>query len=184
MSDQEIKKEHEPHPANTAETPKPASAQAEVMPSLEEMLREAERKAQEHYDAWMYAKAETENVRRRAAEEVEKARKFAVEAFARELLPVKDALEMALATENATLESLRQGVELTLKQLNSVFAKFHIQEVNPAGERFNPNLHEAMAMVETGIEPNTVAQVMQKGYQLHDRLLRPALVAVEKSKEA
>ncbi|MEO1767912.1 nucleotide exchange factor GrpE [Thiobacter sp. AK1] len=155
----------------------------EVMPSLEELLREAERKAQEHYDAWMYAKAETENVRRRSVEEVEKARKFAIESFARELLPVKDALEMALAVENATLESLRQGVELTLKQLTSVFDKFHIQEVNPAGEKFDPNLHDAMAMVESEQEPNTVTQVMQKGYQLHERLLRPALVTVAKAKQ-
>jgi molecular chaperone GrpE len=181
MSNQEIKPETEA--SETPQAPEGHHGTPEVMPSLEEMLREAERKAQEHYDAWMYAKAETENVRRRSAEEIERARKFAIEGFARELLPVKDALEMALATENATLESLRQGVELTLKQLNAVFAKFHIQEVNPAGERFDPNLHEAMAMVQTGGEPNTVAQVMQKGYQLHDRLLRPALVAVEKPRE-
>jgi molecular chaperone GrpE len=156
----------------------------EVMPSLEELLREAERKAQEHYDAWMYAKAETENIRRRSAEEIEKARKFAIEAFARELLPVKDALEMALSVDNATVENLRQGVELTLKQLAGVFEKFHIREIAPAGEKFDPNLHQAIATVESEAEPNTVAQVMQKGYQLHERLLRPALVSVAKAKSS
>jgi len=156
----------------------------EIMPSLEELLREAERKAQEHYDAWMYAKAETENVRRRSAEEIEKARKFAIEAFARELLPVKDALEMALAVDNATVENLRQGVELTLKQLAAVFEKFHIREIAPEGEKFDPNFHQAIATVESEAEPNTVAQVMQKGYQLHERLLRPALVSVAKAKSS
>lgn len=184
MSDQETTPLAEAAPSSPGVAEPEAGQATEVMPSLEEMLREAERKAQEHYDAWMYAKAETENVRRRSAEELERARKYAVEAFARELLPVKDALEMALAVENATPESLRQGVELTLKQLNAVFEKFRIQEVNPQGEKFDPNLHQAMAMVESDAEPNTVTQVMQKGYQLHDRLLRPAMVAVAKPKPA
>jgi len=157
--------------------------QPEVMPSLEEMLQEAERKAQEHYDAWMYAKAETDNVRRRGHEEADKARKFAVEGFSSELLAVKDALEMALAVENATLESLKSGVELTLKQLNNVFEKFKIEEINPAGQKFDPHKHQAMAMVEADAEPNTVVMVMQKGYQLHERVLRPAMVSVAKAKE-
>lgn len=165
------------------QNPAPATEQAEVMPSLEEMLQAAELKAQEHYDAWMYAKAETENIRRRGHQEADNARKFAVEGFSGELLAVKDALEAALAIENASLESLKSGVELTLKQLETVFGKFQIQEVNPMGEKFDPHQHQAMTMVEADAEPNTVVLVMQKGYALHGRILRPALVSVSKAKE-
>jgi molecular chaperone GrpE len=161
-----------------------ATPETEVMPSLEEMLQAAELKAQEHYDAWMYAKAETENIRRRGFEEADKARKFAVEGFSGELLAVKDVLEAMLAVESANLESLRSGVDLTLKQLNSVFTKFNIQEINPLGEKFDPHKHQAMTMVEAGAEPNTVVMVMQKGYSLNDRILRPALVSVAKAKDA
>ena len=169
-------------PSNNPETE--TTATPEVMPSLEEMLQEAERKAQEHYDAWMYAKAESENIRRRGHEEADKARKFAVEGFSSELLAVKDSLEMALAVENASTESLKSGVELTLKQLASVFEKFKIEEINPAGQKFDPHKHQAMAMVEADAEPNTVVMVMQKGYQLHERVLRPAMVSVSKSKDS
>ncbi len=178
MSNQEIS----PNPETA--TPQTEAPAPETMPSLEEMLKEAERKAQEHYDAWMYAKAETENIRRRGHEEADKARKFAVESFSAELLAVKDALEMALAVENASLDSLKSGVELTLKQLSNVFEKFKIQEINPVGEKFDPHKHQAMAMVEADAEPNTVVQVMQKGYQLHDRVLRPAMVSVAKPKQS
>ena len=160
-----------------------AAPQAEVMPSLEELLKEAELKAQEHYDAWMYAKAETENIRRRGHQEAESARKFAVEGFSGELLAVKDALEATLATD-ASLDTLKSGVELTLKQLATVFGKFQIQEINPVGEKFDPHQHQAMAMVEADAEPNTVVMVMQKGYALHGRVLRPALVSVAKAKDA
>ena len=161
-----------------------SSPSAEVMPSLEESLKVAELKAQEHYDAWMYAKAETENIRRRGYQDVESARKFAVEGFSSELLAVKDALEATLASENASLESLKSGAELTLRQLASVFGKFQIQEINPLGEKFDPHQHQAMAMVEAQAEPNTVVMVMQKGYALHGRVLRPALVSVAKPKDA
>jgi molecular chaperone GrpE len=154
----------------------------EVMPGLEEMLKEAERKAQEHYDAWMYAKAESENIRRRALEDIDKARKFALEKFSSELLAVKDSLEAALNVESATIESYKSGVELTLKQLSSVFEKFNVAEVHPAGEKFDPHKHQAISMVEAEAEPNTVVQVLQKGYTLHDRVLRPALVMVAKPK--
>ena len=157
-----------------------AAPQVEVMPSLEELLKEAELKAQEHYDAWMYAKAETENIRRRGHQEAESARKFAIEGFSGELLAVKDALEATLATD-ASLETLKSGVELTLKQLAMVFGKFQIQEINPMGEKFDPHQHQAMAMVEADAEPNTVVMVMQKGYVLHGRVLRPALVSVAKA---
>jgi molecular chaperone GrpE len=152
----------------------------ESTPNLEEMLQLAERKAQEHYDAWMYAKAESENIRRRAQEDTEKARKFALEKFSSELLAVKDSLEAALSVEGGTLESYKSGVELTLKQLVSVFEKFNVTEMNPAGEKFDPHKHQAISMVEVEAEPNTVVQVLQKGYTLHDRVLRPALVMVAK----
>jgi molecular chaperone GrpE len=177
MSNQEINASPKTDNPIQPEAPAPAT---ETMPSMEEMLKEAERKAQEHYDAWMYAKAETENIRRRGYEEAEKSRKFAVENFSSELLAVKDALEMALAVQGATIDSLKSGVELTLRQLNSVFEKFKIEEINPVGEKFDPHRHQAMAMVQAEAEPNTVVQVMQKGYQLHERVLRPAMVSVAK----
>ena len=161
-----------------------AAPQAEIMPSPEELLQAAELKAQEHYDAWMYAKAETENIRRRGHQEAESARKYAIEGFSGELLAVKDALEATLATDKASLETLKSGVELTLKQLATVFGKFQIQEINPIGEKFDPHQHQAMAMVEADAEPNTVMMVMQKGYALHGRVLRPALVSVAKAKDA
>lgn len=172
------KKEQNPQP----EQEQQAESQVEVMPSLEEMLKEAERKAQEHYDAWMYAKAESENIRRRAHEDTEKARKFALEKFSSELLSVKDSLDAALAVESATVESYKSGVELTQKQLGSVFEKFNIVELNPIGEKFDPHKHQAISMVEADAEPNTVVQVLQKGYTLHERVLRPALVMVAKAK--
>ncbi|MDO9102820.1 MAG: nucleotide exchange factor GrpE [Candidatus Nitrotoga sp.] len=155
----------------------------EVMPSIEEMLQQAERKAQEHYDAWMYAKAEGENIRRRAQEDVSKAKKLAVEHFSNEMLMVKDSLEAGLAVEIATVESFKSGMELTLKQLAAVFTKFNIKEINPLGEKFDAHKHQAISMVDSEQEANTVVSVMQKGYQLHDRVLRPALVMVAKAKE-
>ena len=156
--------------------------EVEVMPSLEELLQEAERKAQEHYDAWMYAKAEAENIRRRAHDDIDKARKFALEKFSSELLAVKDSMEAALAVETATVEDYKSGVELTLKQLTGVFEKFNLAEVHPVGEKFDPHKHQAISLVEAEAEPNTVVQVLQKGYLLHDRVLRPALVMVAKAK--
>lgn len=169
-------------PANTA-APEAQSGAQDNMPSLEELLRQSELKAAEHHDAWLRAKAETENVRRRGAEEADKARKFAVEKFAADLLAVKDSLEAALATgDNASLESVKEGVELTLKQLNSIFTNNNIQEVNPLGEKFDPNSQQAISMVEGGGEANTVANVLQKGYLLNDRVLRPAMVMVFKGK--
>jgi len=162
----------------------PASAEhtPEVMPSLEEMLKEAERKSQEHYDAWMYAKAEGENIRRRAIEDVSKAQKFAVERFSNEMLAVKDSLEAGLAVETATVESFKSGMELTLKQLSSVFEKFNISEINPVGEKLDPHKHQAISMVDSDQPANTVVTVMQKGYALNERILRPAMVMVAKAK--
>lgn len=174
--------EQEQQPQPEQPTEGTVSHQTETMPSLEELLKEAERKAQEHYDAWMYAKAETENVRRRAHEEVDKARKFALEKFSAELLAVKDSLEAALAVETDDVTSYKNGVELTHRQLVSVFEKFSIAEIHPLGEKFDPHKHQAISMVESDAEPNTVVQVLQKGYTLHDRVLRPALVTVSQPK--
>lgn len=155
----------------------------EVMPSMEEMLKEAERKAQEHYDAWMYAKAEGENIRRRAAEDVSKAQKFAVERFSGEMLAVMDSLQAGLAVQTENVESFKSGMELTLKQLSSVFEKFNIKEINPVGEKLDPHQHQAIGMIDSDQPANTVVSVMQKGYTLNDRVLRPALVMVSKGKE-
>lgn len=170
-------------PQSEQATPTEETLNPEVMPSIEEMLQQAERKSQEHYDAWMYAKAESENIRRRAQEDVSKARKLAVEHFSNEMLMVKDSLEAGLAVETATVESFKNGMELTLKQLAAVFAKFNIAEINPLGEKFDAHWHQAISMVDSEQEANTVVSVMQKGYQLHDRVLRPALVMVAKAKE-
>ncbi len=148
------------------------------MPGLEHRLRETELKSAEHYDAWLRAKAETENIRRRSAEEVIKASKFAIEKFAAELLPVKDSLEQTLAVEVPTLESIREGVELTLRNLVRAFEKGNVTEMNPLGEKFDPNLHQAMSMMPGEQPANTVIQVFQKGYLLEGRVIRPALVAV------
>ena len=159
------------------------AAQAEIMPSMEESLRQAELKAQEHYDAWMYAKAEGENIRRRAQEDISKAQKFAVERFSNELLAVMDSLQAGLSVQTENVESFKSGMELTLKQLTGAFEKFSIKEINPVGEKFDAHKHQAIGMLESEQEPNTVVSVMQKGYTLHDRVLRPALVMVAKAKE-
>ncbi|MHB1084240.1 MAG: nucleotide exchange factor GrpE [Thiobacillus sp.] len=158
-------------------------ASKDTMPSLEETLREAELKAEEHHDAWLRAKAETENMRRRAAEDVDKARKFAVENFASELLAVKDSLEAALSVESPSVENMKDGVDLTLKQLVSAFGRFNLHDINPMGEKFDPHQHQAIQMVESDQPANTVVTVLQKGYRLHERTLRPALVMVAKGKE-
>jgi molecular chaperone GrpE len=154
----------------------------EAMPSAEELLKAAELKSQEHYDAWMYAKAEGENIRRRAQEDIDKARKFALEKFSGELLAVKDSLEAALIVENATIDSFKSGMELTLKQFVSVLEKFNVKEINPVGDKFDPHQHQAISSIESpDAEPNTVINVLQKGYTLNERVLRPALVVVSKS---
>lgn len=171
-------------PAGTTAETADTKAAPEVMPSTEELLRQAELAAQEHHDAWLRAKAETENIRKRAVTDVANAHKYAVENFATELLAVKDSLEAALAVETATVESLKNGVELTLKQLAAAFEKFKLAELNPAGEKFDPHRHQAISMVPADAPPNTVVQVLQKGYALHDRVIRPALVTVAKAPDA
>ena len=153
-------------------------------PSFEEQLQLTEQKAQEHLESWLRAKAETENLRKRAQADIASAHKYGVENLAQALLPVRDSLEAALAIENITLESLKSGVELTLKQLNSVFDRANLREINPVNEKFDPHRHQAMTTVEHPGEPNQVVEVMQKGYLLHERVVRPALVTVSKAKSA
>lgn len=150
----------------------------------EERIAELQAQIAEQQAAVLYAKAEGENIRRRALEDIDKARKFALEKFAGELLAVKDSMDAALNVDNATVESYKDGVELTAKQLLSVFEKFNIAEINPLNEKFDPNKHQAISAVEADAEPNTVVQVLQKGYTLNDRVLRPALVMVAKAKTA
>lgn len=132
----------------------------------------------------LYAKAEAENIRRRSYEEADKTRKFAIEGFSQELLSVKDSLEASLGSDNVDNKILIDGVELTLKQLSAVFEKFNIVEINPIGEKFDPNEHQAMSMVESKEqESNTVLSVLQKGYKLNDRVIRPAMVSVVKNND-
>jgi len=154
----------------------------EAPPSLEQQLKDAEIRAAEHHDAWLRARAETENVRKRAQTDIANAHKYAIDNFSTQLLAVMDSLDAALATENSTLENMQDGVELTRKQLLAVFEKFNIHTIDPQGEKFDPHQHEAMCAVESDLPANTVMQVMQKGYVLHDRVIRPAMVAVSKAK--
>ncbi len=162
----------------------PADPATETMPSIDELLKIAELKAAEHHDAWLRAKAETENVRRRAQEDIAKAGKFASERFATEMLAVKDSLEAALANENQGADALKAGVELTLKQVAAAFEKSNLAEINPLNEKFDPHRHQAISQVEAEGEPNRVINVLQKGYALHDRIIRPALVVVSKAQGA
>jgi len=153
-------------------------------PSLEEAVSQLQEDLVAARDLALRAQAEAQNVQRRAQQDVEKARKFALEQFAKELLPVADNLERALqaAGEDEATRSIAEGVDLTLKSFLDALAKFHIRQVDPQGEPFDPNLHQAMTMVENPeVEPNTVIGVMMKGYTLHDRLLRPAMVMVSKA---
>ena len=170
---------------NDSQTPENQAAEPqapEVMPSMEEMLKKAELNAQEHHDAWLRAKADAENIRRRAQEDVSKAQKFAVERFSNEMLAVMDSLQAALAVENSTIENFKSGMELTQKQLTNVFEKFNITEINPVGEKLDPHKHQAISMIDSDQAANTVVSVMQKGYTLNERVLRPALVMVSKGK--
>ena len=159
----------------------PASAEDKT---LDRLLAEAQARIDEQRDAWMRALAETENVRKRAQADVAAAHKFAVERFAEGLLPVMDSLEAALAATEGAPQALRDGVELTLRQLKAAFQKASLAEIAPAvGEKFDPHRHQAMAAVESAGEPNTVVAVMLKGYRLYDRIVRPALVTVAKALE-
>jgi molecular chaperone GrpE len=147
---------------------------------LESKLAAATTEAERMRDEWLRAKAETENVRRRGQDDVAKAHRFGLDSFSSALLPVKDSLDAALTVENTSIESFKTGVELTARQLEAVFEKFGIRPVGAPGEKFDPHRHQAIGQVEADQEPNTVASVLQKGYLLNDRVLRPALVMVAK----
>jgi molecular chaperone GrpE len=167
-----------------------AAAQNQVEPDVvtepgvsAETLTQLEAKVLELQDAFMRAKAEGENIRRRAQEDISKAHKFAIESFAESLVPVKDSLEMGLRVETQTVESIKEGVEMTLKQLNSAFEKNRLLEINPQlGDKLDPAKHQAVSMVPAEQESNTIVDVLQKGYTIADRLLRPALVTVAQAK--
>ena len=159
-------------PANEAEAASANAAETRIA-ELEAALEEAKANV-------LYIKADGENIRRRAMDDIDKARKFALEKFSNELLAVKDSLDAALLIEATDVRSYKDGVKLTANQLASVFDKFNIAEINPVGEKFDPNKHQAISMQENSGEPNTVFNVLQKGYTLNDRVLRPALVMVAK----
>ena len=159
-----------------------AAANAAATSQAEARLQELEAKHSELSDAFLRAKAEAENARRRADEEIAKARKYAVEGFADSLLPVKDSLEAALAIPDAKPEQMLEGVHATLRQLVSALERNKVVEINPsAGTKFDPHQHQAISVVPAAQEPNTVVAVLQKGYSIADRVLRPALVTVAAS---
>ncbi|SEO39709.1 molecular chaperone GrpE [Duganella sp. CF517] len=179
MQDQE--NQAVPNPEAAAEPAAPSTP--DQQPSLEEQLASTEARLAEMHDAFMRAKADSENIRRRAQEDVAKAHKFAVESFAEAMVPVKDSLEMALKVESPSIESLKEGVEMTLKQLTAAFEKNRLLEIQPAqGDKLDPNKHQAVAVVPADQEANTVVSVLQKGYMIADRLLRPAIVTAAQAK--
>jgi len=164
-----------------ANTPPEAIGSASVL-DVEAELQAALAKASEHYELYLRAVAETENTRRRAQEDISKAHKYGIESFAEALVPVADSLEKALETANATPEAMREGIELTLKQLRAAFDRGRLAEINPVGQKFDPHHHQAISMVPAELAgdtpPNHVVTVLQKGYLINDRVLRPALVTV------
>jgi molecular chaperone GrpE len=145
-------------------------------------LAEAQAKVAELQESFLRAKAETENVRRRAQDDVAKAHKFAIEGFAEHLLPVIDSLEAAVGDKSDDIAKIREGVELTLRQLQSALEKGRVNVIDPVGAKFDPHQHQAISMVPAEQEPNTVVSVLQKGYTIADRVLRPALVTVAQPK--
>lgn len=166
-------------PEKAPETPvQPASQPSEA----ELRLAAAEGEVARLSDEFLRAKAEAENARRRAIEDVARAHRFGIESFASSLLAVRDSLEAALAVEAPTIESLREGVGITHRQLTAAFEKASLAEIAPLGEKFDPHRHQALSQVESDQAPNTVVTVLQKGYLLHDRVIRPALVMVAREK--
>jgi molecular chaperone GrpE len=167
------------------EVPSSTAASSEVAPGAQKALTPAQRiedleaRLASMSDAYLRAKAETENIRRRSEEEAGKARKFAIEGFAESLLPVKDSLEAALALPNASPEQMLEGVQATLRQLGQALERNKVLPIEPpAGTRFDPHQHQAISVVPSEQEANTVVTVLQKGYLIAERVLRPALVTV------
>jgi molecular chaperone GrpE len=171
----------DPAAAGESARPAPSLASASVT-DVEAELQAALAKAGENYDLYLRAVAEAENARRRAQDDVAKAHKYGIESFAEALVPVVDSLEKALETQGVTPEAMREGIELTLKQLRAAFDKGRLAEINPVGQKFDPHLHQAISMVPAeqagGATPNHVVAVLQKGWKIADRVLRPALVTV------
>ena len=183
MSNEEIEKstaESEPVETSpeTAESAQPAESEADVVKQLED----ARNKADEHWNELLRARADLENMRRRHSRDLENAHKHALDKFVTEPLPICDSLEFGLnaaKNEDAKLETVRDGMEMTLKMFMSSIGKFGLEQLNPEGEAFDPDLHQAMAMQPAeGVEANQVLNVMQKGYRFNGRLLRPAMVVV------
>jgi len=153
--------------------------EAEALPKLQAEFAVLQAKSSELADQFLRAKAEAENARRRAEDEISKARKFAVESFAESLLPVADSLEAGLIIKDATAEQIREGAQATLRQLVAALERNKVIAINPsAGTKFDPHQHQAISMVPAEQEANTVVSVLQKGYSIADRVLRPALVTV------
>ncbi|MCG6934257.1 MAG: nucleotide exchange factor GrpE [Proteobacteria bacterium] len=179
MSKQKVSPDHPDENINSIETENLS------VEELQQKLAEAEARAGEYWEKLLRTKAEQENLQRRHDREVENAHKYALERFAQELLPVIDSLEMgveAANSEGVTVEKLREGTVLTLKMLLAAMEKFGIAAIHPQGEPFNPELHQAMSLLESPEHaPNTVMNVMQKGYTLNTRLIRPAMVVVSKA---
>ena len=164
--------------ASNVETPALASA---TVVDVEQELQKALVKANENYDLYLRAVADAENTRRRAQDDISKAHKYAIESFAEGLVPVMDSLEKALEAQNATPEAMREGIEITMRQLQTAFEKGRLSEINPAGQKFDPHHHQAISTVPAqacGVAPNHVVTVLQKGWRIADRVLRPALVTV------
>ena len=172
-----------PNPFNDASPEEVEAAMAanasDELERLKAELEELKAKSSDLADQYLRAKAEAENVRRRSEEDVAKARKFGIESFAESLLPVIDSLDAALSIQNATPQQLREGSDATLRQLNSALERNKVLAINPAaGEKFDPHHHQAISMVPADQPSNTVVSVLQKGYMIADRILRPALVTV------
>ncbi|TAL56593.1 nucleotide exchange factor GrpE [Pandoraea sp.] len=187
MKDQHKTSEEQATPQDAAAqqpAASPETTSAAPVATLEEQLAMVQAKADEYYDQLLRTKAESENVRRRAHEDIAKAHKFAVESFAEHLLPVADSLEAALADTSSDVAKVREGVELTLRQLLAAFEKSRVKVIDPVGAKFDPHQHQAISMVPAAEqqEPNTVVAVLQKGYLIADRVLRPALVTVAQGK--
>ena len=168
------------HPLNTPETAATQAGQeGDALSLAQAELAELKAKSGELADQYLRAKAEAENARRRAEDEISKARKFAVESFADSLLPVLDSLEAGLAIKDASVEQIREGAQATLRQLSSALERNKVIAINPAaGTKFDPHQHQAISVVPSELEANTVVTVLQKGYSMAERVMRPALVTV------
>lgn len=179
--DEEIKPEERDIEAEMLEE---EEALVEAEEDLVEQIKQAQQKSEENWELLLRTKADMENLRRRTQKDLENAHKYGIEKLVRDLLPVMDGMELGLASEETSVESLREGMNLTVNMVNQLFEKFNIEAVNPIDTTFDPDLHQAMTMQPTDeVEPNTVISVMQKGYLLNGRLIRPAMVIVSKAVE-